>query len=82
MSVFLQLKERLSQLKQQRIELTLSADASIKAAKEILATSSVTPLSEIQLNKAQLHLSHAIKDQAALVEIVEQIHTLERELGQ
>jgi hypothetical protein len=82
MSVVLQLKERLSQLKQQRMELSLSADASIKAARDLLATSSITPLLEIDLTRATAHLNHALKDQSALITVVEQIHTIERELGQ
>jgi hypothetical protein len=82
MSVVLQLKERLNQLKHQRIELSLSADASIKAARDLLATSSITPLLEIDLARAQAHINHAIKDQDCLKEVMEQIHTIERELGQ
>jgi len=82
MTVVLQLKEQLSRLKQRRIELTLSADASIRAARELLAASAVTPLVEIRLETARLHLDHAIKDQEALTEVLEQIRTIERELGQ
>jgi len=81
MSVVLQLKEQLSRLKQRRIELTLSADASIKAARELLAASAVTPLMEIELEKAQLHLAHAIRAQHELAEVLEQMRAVERELG-
>lgn len=81
MSVVLQLKEELSRLKQRRIELTLSADASIKAAKELLATSGVTPLMDIDLKTAALHLDHAIKVQNELEEVLANSRKIERELG-
>lgn len=81
MSATLQLQQQLRLLKDRRLELTLSADASIKAAKEILALSSVTPLMEIDLEKASRHLAHASADQAQLAVILDQIRTIERELG-
>lgn len=81
MSTVMQLKEELARLKQKKIELSLSADASIKAAKELLATSSITPLHEIDLQTAALHLEHAIKDQAWLATVLADIRKIERELG-
>lgn len=83
MSVVLQLKEELSRKKQRKTELTLSADASIKAAKDILATSGIgiTPITEIDLEKARMHLDHAIKDQSELMEVLADIRRLDRELG-
>jgi hypothetical protein len=81
MSVVLQLKEQLRLLKDRRMELSLSADASIKAAKEILALSSVTSLMEIDLQKASAHLANAVTDQGQMAAIIDQIRTLERELG-
>ena len=84
MSAFLELKEQLNKLRQRKLELTLSADASIKAAKDILATSGmgIVPISEIDLQSARLHLDHAIKDQIELAEVLGSMRRLERELGQ
>lgn len=81
MSVVLQMREELSRLKQRKIELSLSADASIRAAKELLATSSYTQLHEIDLATAALHLQHAIRDQAELADVMTKVRSLERDLG-
>lgn len=81
MSVILQLREDLNRLKQIKLKLTLSADASIRAAKELLASSAITQLHDIDLKTAAQHLSHAIEDQDSLAEVMEKIRRVERELG-
>lgn len=81
MSIVLELREKLDQLKRRKLELSLSADASIKAAKRLLALSDVSPLQEIDLRTASAHLEHAIKDQGELEQVMAQIRTVERELG-
>ena len=81
MSAVLQLREQLDKLKRKKIELSLSADASISAAKSLLATSSISPLHEIDLKTAHSHLEHAIKDQDELTRVLSDIRKVERELG-
>lgn len=81
MIAVLQLREQLDRLKRRKIELSLSADASIRAAKELLATSAISPLHEIDLKTANAHLVHAIKDQDELAEVMADIRKAERELG-
>lgn len=81
MSAVLQLREELSKLKQRKMALQLGADASIRAAKELLATSSVTPLQDIELKDAAAHLGQAIESQDALTEVLATIRKIERELG-
>ncbi len=81
MSAILQLRHELDKLRQEKIRLTLSADAAIKAARELLAASSYSQLHEIDLKTAGAYLQQAINDQEALTQAVGQIRKLERELA-
>lgn len=81
MSTVLQLREELSRLKGKKIELSLAADAAIRAAKDILALSSVTPLAEIDLKTAAAHLNRAVAHQNELVDVLRKVRDVERELG-
>lgn len=82
MSAVLRLKEERVRLRREKTRLTLAADAAMKAAKDHLATSAVTPLAEIDIPAASDHLAEALRAQNALAEIVRQIHKIDRELGE
>lgn len=81
MSAILQLRHELDKLKQEKIRLSLSADAAIKAAKELLATSSYSQLHELDLKTAGAYLRQAIDDQDALALVMSSIRKLEREIA-
>lgn len=82
MSAVLRLKEERNRLRREKTRLTLAADAAMKAAKDELATSAVTPLAEIDLASASDHLAAALRAQNALTEVIRQIHKIDRELGE
>ncbi|MDW7643438.1 MAG: hypothetical protein SCI25_00185 [Desulfuromonadales bacterium] len=81
MSLVLQLREQLDRLKRQKIDLSLRADANVKAAKELLSISAYSALMEIDLKTAAHHLSLAIRDQEELEAVLADIRKIERELG-
>lgn len=81
MTTVLMLREELDRLKRRRMDLVLRADASIRAAKELLAASSVRELQDIDLKTANGHLQQAITAQDELAEVLKKMRTLEKELG-
>ncbi len=81
MSAVLQLREEMDRLKRRKIDLSLTADAAIRAAREILALAAVTPLQEIDLKTAAAHLTRAVACQDELGDVIAAIRKVERELG-
>lgn len=81
MTTVLMLREELDRLKRRRMDLVLRADASIRAAKELLAASSVRELQDIDLKTANGHLQQAITAQDELAEVLKKMRSLEKELG-
>lgn len=81
MSAVLQLRHELDKLKQEKIRLSLAADAAIKAARELLAASSYSQLHEVDLKTSAAYLQQAIDHQEALARVMGDIRRLERELA-
>ena len=82
MSETLRLRAERARLAQDRTRLVLAADAAIRAAKELMSTSAVTPLADLEIAPAAAHLAEAVRLQNELVETVRKIHRIDRELGE
>lgn len=80
MSERLALKGKLTELRKKKMSLATKADANIKAGKNLLSMSSVTPLEDIDLQAALVLLGDAKKYQDEYHDICEQIKTIEKEL--
>ena len=80
MSERLQLKGMLSDLKQKKMKLATGADANVRAMRNILATASVSPLSEIDLESALIHLTEARQQQEDYFRVCADIKKIEKEL--
>ena len=82
MSVILQLKGQLAELKQQQIALSLGGHDKVSAAKDVLALSGITSFAEIDLERAIRLLTDARQEQQQMAEVVRQIGLIRKELGE
>jgi hypothetical protein len=80
MSERLQLKGMLHDLKLKKMRIVTAADANIKAVRNLLATASITPLEEIDLRSALIHLQEAVDQQKQYLETCNDIVKIEKEL--
>ena len=77
----LEMKGALQELKLRKMNLIISANTKIKAIKDALALSSVTPLSEIDIDSVAL-ISQELRDvKDEYLDTLEKIKSLEKELG-
>jgi len=81
MSVIMQLKGALAEKKQTRMDLSVRIDAKVKAVKDLLAVSAVTPVAELDLAAAALFVYEALELQKELKGVLLDIQRLGRELG-
>lgn len=75
------LKGRLQEFKMEKMKLAGSVEANVRAAKSLLAASSVTPLAELDLVGANQQLTEAAAQQAEYLKVCGQIRTIEEELA-
>jgi len=81
MSVIMQLKGALAEKKQTRMDLSVRIDAKVKAVKDLLAVSAVTPVAGLDLEAAALFVYEALEMQKELKGVLLDIQRLDRELG-
>lgn len=74
------LKGHLSDLKERKMKLELQIDANIKAAKVLLAGSSVTPIDRIDIEGAYINLKEAAELKQKRAQAVADIAKIEQEL--
>ena len=78
----LEMKGALQELKLKKMNLIISADSKIKAIKDALALSAVTPLDEINIDAVAL-LSEELKAlKEEYLDTVKKIDALKKELGE
>ena len=78
----LEMKGALQELKLRKMNLIISADSKIKAIKDALALSAVTPLDEINIDAVAL-LSEELKAlKEEYLDTVKKIDALKKELGE
>ncbi len=78
----LEMKGALSELKLKKMNLIISADSKIKAIKDVLALSAVTPLDEINIDAVAL-LSEELKAlKEEYLDTQKKINALKKELGE
>lgn len=78
----LEMKGALQELKLRKMNLIISADSKIKAIKDALALSAVTPLDEINIDAVAL-LSEELKAlKEEYLDTVKKIDVLKKELGE
>ncbi len=82
MSVIHQLKGQLSELKLKGMELATAADAHMRAIKDLLAASAVSPLSEVDAGQVAYHASRLKALKAEYLEVSEKMRKIRRELGE
>lgn len=75
------LKGHLSDLKKRKMELDLSIDANVKAAKALLAGSSITPIEQIDIEGAEVNLREAAALKRERAEVLAKIAKIEQELA-
>jgi len=80
MSERLQLKGMLHDLKLKKMKFITAADANIKAVRNLLATASFTPLEDIDIRNALIHLQEAMDQQKGYLEACNDIAKIEKEL--
>ena len=80
MSERLILKGRLSDLKSRKMDLDLRIDANVKAAKALLAGSSVTPIDQMDIEGAAVNLKEAASLKKERAQILTDISKIEQEL--
>lgn len=76
----LELKGMLQDLKQKRMNLAISADAKMKAIRHMLATSSITPISEIDCESIAFIANELLRVKEQYMLILEDIKKIEKEL--
>jgi len=81
MSVIMQLKGALAEKKQVRMDLSVRIDAKVKAVKDLLAVSAVTPVAELDLEASALFVYEALEMQKELKGVLQDIERLNKELG-
>ena len=79
--VILQLKGALAEKKQRRMDLTVRIDANVAAIKSLLATSSITPMADVDLRAVKLNADEAYQLQEDLKACLNDIENLQKELG-
>lgn len=75
------LKGRLAELKEKKVQLATAIQAKVRAVKTTLGTAMVSPIVEIDLAGALVHLGEAKRLQDEYREVLAQIAEIERELG-
>lgn len=75
------LRGRLEELRMEKMDLAARAEANIRAAKGLLAAASVTPLAEIDLAGAAVHITEAADLQKRYVEVCGKMAAIEKELS-
>jgi len=80
MSERLQLKGKLSDLKIRKMELATKASANINAVRSLLATAAITPLEEIKLKDALVHMTEAYGQQREYLNVCGDIKKIKKEL--
>jgi len=75
------LKGQLSDLKERRIQLATAIQANVRAVKTTLAPAMISPIVEIDLAGALVHLGEAKRLQDEYREVLAQIAEIEKELG-
>lgn len=74
------LKGHLSDLKMRKMDLELKIDANIKAVKQLLAASAITPIDRIDVDAAVVNLREAATLKRERAEVIEKIGKIEQEL--
>lgn len=82
MSVVLQLKGKLHELKLKRMELATGAGAHMEAIKDLLALSSTKPLHEIDAEKVFYHAKELKRLRGEYRDVSEEIGKIKKELGE
>jgi len=81
MSVRIQLKGELHELKIKKMDLQAKARRKIESAREILAPSMIRRIEEIDIEGALMYLQEALEHKRELIEVLEKIKKIEAELG-
>ncbi len=74
------IKGRVAELKSKRNELAGRVAANLRAVKNALAASAVTPIDQLDIEGATVHMNEAKALKAEYLETCDKIKTLEREL--
>ena len=80
MSDRLVLKGKLQELITAKLELATAANANIKAAKSLLTLSDITPIDEIDIEAALVHIREARAQQKEYLYLLNAIKKIEAEL--
>ncbi len=75
------MKGHLAELKPQKIDLAGKITANLRAVKNALAASAVTPIGQLDIEGAAVHLNEAVELKARYLDVCSHIETLERELA-
>lgn len=81
MSYVLQLKGKLQELKMKKMELATRINAKMNAIKNILATSAITPIEDIDLEGVRSLAREADEQKKEYLKTIEEIRKIEKELG-
>ena len=81
MSIVLQLKGKLQELRMKEMDLATRASSKINAIKNLLATSAITPLEDIDLEGVASLAREALEQKKEYLQIREEIRRIEKELN-
>jgi len=81
MSVRMQLKGELHDLKMKKLDLQTKARRKIESAREILAPVLIRRIEEIDLEGAVMYLQEALEHKKELIDVLEKIKKIEAELN-